>query len=65
MGFDGSDKISKSKPVREAVIFMDNNDKEVNRKIDNKFCKISNINKNPILEYIIFENNDLRQDGNF
>lgn len=56
MGLDGSSKMSKSNP--DNAIFMDDSESEVNRKIKKAYCKIGDIETNPILEYvqyIIFE----------
>ncbi len=52
-------KMSKSKP--ETAIFMTDSEDEVNRKIQNAYCPASQVNENPLAEYmkyIIFEKFD-------
>lgn len=49
-GLDGSDKMSKSNP--DNTIFMDDNEKEVKRKIKKSFCEPGNVEKNPLLDWI-------------
>ncbi len=50
MGLDGSDKMSKSNP--DNTVFMDDTEADVKRKINKAFCEPSNINKNPLLDWI-------------
>lgn len=50
MGLDGSDKMSKSN--QDNAIFMDDNENEVKRKINQAFCEPGNIERNPLLDWI-------------
>ena len=49
MGLDGSDKMSKSDP--DNAIFMDDDEKEVKRKIKKAYCKPKEVEGNPLLDW--------------